>query len=410
MSEYTEYFLGDICGRLSSGNSIKASDVCEKGMYPVFGGNGVRGYASNFNFSGDCAIIGRQGAYCGNVRYFSGKAYMTEHAIVAYANDNHDSHYLAYLLSLMNLGRLSGQSAQPGLSVETLSKQKLLLPPLDIQKKVSKVLGELDAKIEVNNDIIFELEQMVKTLYNYWFLQFDFPDKNGDPYRQSGGKMVYNKELNRDIPEGWEVKTFADLIGHSKNGDWGTEGASSENDIKVNCFRGADFASITTSYQINAPERFIRSSNSDRLLADGDLVVEISGGSPTQSTGRIGYVNQAFLNRNSNPMNCSNFCKAFTPTKRIYQFWLYQTWKNYYEANIMFNYESKTTGIKNLMFDDFISSIKIVAPTDEIFELYQKMSSVFYDKIQKCLMESSQLASLRDFLLPMLMNGQAEVV
>lgn len=142
--------LGEACSRLSSGKSILSNKVLDKGLYPVIGGNGRRGFTNSYNFEGRCAVIGRQGAACGNVHYFSGKAYMTEHAVVACAANGNDSHYLAYLLSTMNLGRLSGQSAQPGLSVRTLSKQFIDLPSLKKQRQVVELLGSLDEKIEVN--------------------------------------------------------------------------------------------------------------------------------------------------------------------------------------------------------------------------------------------------------------------
>jgi len=153
MEQYTEYELGSICSRLSSGKGIPAKNITDEGEYPVYGGNGLRGYTGTCNFEGDCAIIGRQGAFCGNVRYFNGKAYMTEHAVVCCTNEEHNTRYLAYLLSTMNLGRLSGQSAQPGLSVKTLSKQIVRMPSLEQQKKVASVLSALDAKIAANEKI-----------------------------------------------------------------------------------------------------------------------------------------------------------------------------------------------------------------------------------------------------------------
>ena len=151
--------LGSVCSRLSSGKSIRAENINPIGVYPVIGGNGLRGYTDSYNFDGECAVIGRQGAACGNVRYHSGKAYMTEHAVVVCANDDNDTRYLSYLLSIQNLGRLSAQSAQPGISVKTLSKQEVCLPPLDEQKRVSQLLGTIDSKINANtklNDYLFE--------------------------------------------------------------------------------------------------------------------------------------------------------------------------------------------------------------------------------------------------------------
>ena len=153
MSEWKEYELNQICSRLSSGKGLLANKISDNGKYPVYGGNGLRGYTETANFEGDCAIIGRQGAYCGNVRYFSGTAYMTEHAVVACANKDNNTRYLSYLLSMMNLGRLSGQSAQPGLSVKTLGKQSVRVPPLSVQNKAVSILASLENKIEENERI-----------------------------------------------------------------------------------------------------------------------------------------------------------------------------------------------------------------------------------------------------------------
>ncbi|WP_273494902.1 restriction endonuclease subunit S [Rikenella microfusus] len=169
MEEWNEYKIGDLFSHFKSGKGIKVEEVSSKGIYPVFGGNGLRGYTTRNNFEGDCAIIGRQGAFCGNVRYFKGKAYMTEHAIIAVANENNNTRFLAYLLSLMNLGRFSGQSAQPGLSVTELAKQPIAVPPLPIQEKIASILSSLDDKIELNRRINDNLEQQAQALFDYYF-------------------------------------------------------------------------------------------------------------------------------------------------------------------------------------------------------------------------------------------------
>lgn len=150
IDSFVTYQLSDICTRLSGGKGIRSSKVSETGPYPVIGGNGYRGFTQDPNFTGECAVIGRQGAACGNVRYFSGEAYMTEHAVVVQTNSNHNTRYLAYLLSTMELGRLSAQSAQPGLSVKTLSKQEVSLPSKETQDKIVALLGTLDDAIESN--------------------------------------------------------------------------------------------------------------------------------------------------------------------------------------------------------------------------------------------------------------------
>lgn len=164
------YRLGDVCSRLSSGKTISASAVADAGLYPVYGANGLRGYTNSSNSKGQCALIGRQGAYCGNVKYFSGEGYITEHAVVLQANCLADTQYLAYRLSILELGRLSGQSAQPGLSVKDLSNQIVDLPSLDVQRSVANLLSALDRKIALNRKKIATLEKMAKEIYDYWFV------------------------------------------------------------------------------------------------------------------------------------------------------------------------------------------------------------------------------------------------
>ncbi len=301
-------------------------------------------------------------------------------------------------------------SSYPSFNPEDLGNYVLDIPnSIDEQKKIANVFASIDERIENNSAICSDLEAMAKLLYDYWFVQFDFPDENGNPYKSSGGKMVWSEELNREIPAGWQVNTLSACVAKSKNGDWGNASPKKPNDIEVRCFRGADFPSITNEYRVTAPIRYISASRADRLLSAGDLIVEISGGSPVQSTGRIGYVNPKFLERNGNAMDCSNFCKAFTPMNRNYQFWLYQTWQLLYDAGVMFNYESKTTGIKNLMFDEFVNWTNVVVPSDDLLNRYQDICDDLYGKIQESFIESAELASLRDFLLPMLMNGQVQV-
>ena len=149
----TRYTLKEICTELHSGKGISSREISDAGRYPVIGGNGVRGYTTKYNFSGECAVIGRQGAACGNVRFFSGDAYMTEHAVIARGSSICNSRYLAYALSQMHLGRLSAQSAQPGLSVKTLGRQLIELPAREEQEAIVDVLGKLDDKIALNKQI-----------------------------------------------------------------------------------------------------------------------------------------------------------------------------------------------------------------------------------------------------------------
>ena len=283
------------------------------------------------------------------------------------------------------------------------------LPSLPTQKKIANLLSSLDSKIELNNRINAELEAMAKTLYDYWFVQFDFPDKNGKPYKTSGGKMVWNDKMNREIPEGWEVKLFSDWINNDKSGDWGKEQIEGNYTEKVFCIRGADINGLNGLGELKSPERYILEKNLHKTLDPADLIVEISGGSPTQSTGRLAFITEETLARFDAPIICSNFCKAVTlkNKKQLYNF-VYH-WKSIYDAGILFGYEGKTSGIKNLLFESFVSSHYTVVPemsaTNKFYDFMEQLES----KKQKNLKENQKLTELRDWLLPMLMNGQVTV-
>lgn len=280
------------------------------------------------------------------------------------------------------------------------------IPILNNMSKIGNFIIDINAKISTNNRINDELESMAKTIYDYWFTQFDFPDENGKPYKSSGGKMVWNEELKREIPEGWGVGTLSEYIGNKKGGDWGNDTLSGNYNHKVSCIRGADFPDIMTGNELKTPTRFILEKNAYKILKPNDIIIEISGGSPTQSTGRICYINENVLKRFEDDVITSNFCKAFSVKETSYLYFFYIKWSQLYENGVFFKYEGKTTGIKNLLFDMLCDDYKIEIPPIKIIEMYNAVVSPLFEKIQKNNVESQQLASLRDWLLPMLMNGQ----
>ena len=158
-----EYFLiNDVCSEFKSGKNIKADFVFECGEYPVYGGNGLRGYTSSYNHEGSYVLIGRQGALCGNVRSVYGKTYITEHAIAVAGNERSNTNFLHYLFLKMNLGQYSDQSAQPGLAVNKLLKLKVALPIISEQTKIAKFLSLLDERIATQNKIIDKLQTLIK--------------------------------------------------------------------------------------------------------------------------------------------------------------------------------------------------------------------------------------------------------
>ncbi len=377
--------IRDVCSRFSSGKSISASQVYESGWYPVYGGNGLRGYTDTYNFEGDCAVIGRQGAYCGNVKYFSGTGYMTEHAIVAVANNENNTRFLSYKFALMNLGRYAGQSAQPGLSVETLLDVDMDVPDKNEQEKIVKVLSALDGKIDNNNEMVQLLEQVAKLLYDYWFVQFDFPDENGNPYKSSGGKMVWNEELKREIPEGWEIKHLSDL-GYYSDEKISASELSSENYIGMDNLLPDMKGRVASDYTPN----------------DGFAVYF----EPADTL--LGNIRPYFKKIWFSDIvgGCSPDVLVIKSIEKKDAVFIYSS----LTRDDFFAYDMAGSKGSKMPRGDKEHIMRYPLAYDEcIRQKYVQIVSPWLKKMADYYYENWQLASLRDFLLPMLMNGQVKV-
>ncbi len=243
---------------------------------------------------------------------------------------------------------------------------------------------------------------MAKQLYDYWFVQFDFPDEEGKPYKSSGGKMVFNEELQMEIPLNWEVCRLSKFVSNSNTGDWGTD-QSSNNTIEVGCIRGADITKLN-----NLPKRHIKLRNKSKILSVWDVVIEVSGGSPTQATGRSAFITPGVIERNGGKITCSNFCQVFSFSDYRESAYFYYVWRMFYDNDIMFNFEGKTSGIKNFMTEAFLANKWIKAPQELICNFFFVVKDI-YSQIDANITENNNLTKLRDELLPLLMNGQVSV-
>lgn len=169
--EWEQRKLGDVAQEFKSGNSLKADEIDITGDYPVYGGNGLRGYTSTYNHDGEYALIGRQGALCGNMNYSAGKAYFTEHAVVVKADENNDTRFLYYMLDTMNLGQYSDQSAQPGLAVNKLVKLENSFPKKEEQQQIGAYFRSLDHLITLHQHKCEELKKLKKFMLQNMFTQ-----------------------------------------------------------------------------------------------------------------------------------------------------------------------------------------------------------------------------------------------
>lgn len=382
----------------------------EKGNHTNFSKYVTKDIQKSVVITEDTIVFSRVTCQC--FRGFSGVVH-NNLFVVKLINDLIDKDYLFTILQsnyVKNQAlKLAQSSVVPDLTHDMFKSIIIPVPDKGTQQNVANAYLSLASKIDLNSKICNELESMAKTIYDYWFTQFDFPNEAGKPYRVSGGEMVWNEQLKCEIPKGWDCSVISNHIDNNKGGDWGKEEAVGNYTKEVMCIRGADFPSINSCKSLSAPIRYILEKNAYKALNSGDLIIEISGGSPTQSTGRICYINDVTVKRFDKDIITSNFCRAFSTKNNYEQYWLYLLWQTLYDAGVLFGYEGKTTGIKNLLFDDFCAQYHIAYPEENILKQFHEIVSPIFKKIQQYNIENDELVKLRDWLLPMLMNGQAIV-
>ena len=372
MVEYAKYELKNVCSRLSSGKSISSKMISEEGRYPVYGGNGLRGYTDHSNFSGDCAIIGRQGAFCGNVRYFCGEAYMTEHAVIVCANNLNNTHYLAYLLSTMNLGRLSGQSAQPGLSVKTLGIQEIMLPSIEYQNKVVALLSSLDEKIAVNNNINDNLQQQAAAIFRSWFVDCA-------PF---GGKA----------PDEWKNVTLEDITALISRGIT-PQYADDTDQIVINqkCIRNH---TIDLSLARTHTPKVIN----EKWLRFGDLLINSTG------DGTLGRAAQVWFQPKN--LTVDSHVTIARPAKENLIFYI-GLWGILHEKEIE-SLHTGSTGQTELPRDR-VKAMELRLPDNDTLDRFNALITPMATAIVANQEENNRLAALRDAILPKLMSGEIDV-
>ena len=362
IDSFSAYQLSDICTRLSSGKSIHSSKVSEAGPYPVIGGNGYRGFTQEPNFVGECAVIGRQGAACGNVRFFSGKAYMTEHAVVAQTNPSHNTRYLAYLLSTMELGRLSAQSAQPGLSVKTLGKQEVSLPSKETQDRIVALLGALDDAIESNAKLNDYLAEMLDARYG------------------------------RLIAESNESALLVDIVRILSGGTPKTKNSEYWEDGRIPFFAPGD---VTNSVYTLVTEKHITElglDNCNSALYPVDTVF-------LTARGTVGKVAMA-----GRPMAMNQSCFAFAGINAP-QTVVFQVIKGAVRS-----LKAKANGATFAAINTRdLKDEEVPVLSTENMAIYDEWAKPVHAMIRSNEEESLRLAELRDALLPKLMSGEIDV-
>ena len=382
--------LGDLI------NFKRGYDLPEKqrllGPYPVISSCGISGYHNEYKADGQGVVTGRYGTL-GEMYYIDGKYWPHNTALFITNFKGNDPKYIYYLLRCLGRIRTSDKSAVPGVNRNEL--HEMAVPAVEDknqQKKIATVLSALDAKIDCNNRINAELEAMAKTLYDYWFVQFNFPDHNGKPYKSSGGKMVYNSTLKREIPAGW----------------------SHSNILAVSDLFGGGTPTKKNSKYWNGDIPFFTPTDADGNIfkfLTNDYITE--NGLKNSST-KLFDVNTIFITARSSvgklvlagtKMAMNQSCYAFrakTGISHTYLFFLIKELINHLKV--------KSSGS---VFDSIVSNdikfTSLIIPDSAFIKKFALLADPVFERIANATRENQQLTQLRDWLLPMLMNGQVTV-
>lgn len=272
-------------------------------------------------------------------------------------------------------------STMPSINFGILNKLEIEIPNLDNQRKIVKVLCNIDKKIESNNKINNNLFELLKQ---------EFREK------------FYNKKEKDSY--------LRDYISETIGGDWGKSAPEGNNNTMVYCVRGADIPSMEYGNKGNAPIRYILEKNyKNKKLDPNNIIIEISGGSPTQSTGRTAFITKSILDMYDSPLLCTNFCRAIEAKSDILAPFVYLNLKLMYDDDIFFNWENGTTGIKNLALNDLLNNLKVKTPDEMMLKNFYLSFNNIMNKISNNSNENIKLEQLRDTLLPKLMNGEIDL-
>ncbi len=289
-------------------------------------------------------------------------------------------------------------SSYPSINPNDIGNLSFEFPNIEIQKEIATIIYSIDRKIALNRAINKNLEALATQLYDYWFVQFDFPDEEGKPYKSSGGKMIWNEKLKREIPEGWIVVTVNDIADSYRGVSYTKDDLVNEKD-GVLVLRGNNIQDNQLIYDSNVayiPESFV---SDEQRIKKGHIIMTMSSGSK-EHVGKCVLFNYdtietygAFLTKFVPHAHCSNL--------------LYNVFNSeYFKAKI--KSIASGTGINNLTNQTF-DNIFIVMPPMELLQKFDALQTKIYDEVGNLQQNTWNLTMQRDELLPLLMNGQVTI-
>lgn len=382
--------LGDIL-QFHRGYDLPISEM-EKGDYPVVGSSGINGYHSSYTTEAPSVSVGRSGNSAGKAFIYYGKTWTHNTALFVSKFKNCNPVYAYYLLKSINLSDYATGSAVPTLNRNHIHDIDIQIPDtIQEQNKIANILKAIDDKIEINENKIDILESMAKTLYDYWFVQFDFPDADGRPYKTSGGKMVWNEELGREIPAGWDVKHLRDFV----------EMKTEIENPQVSPQKMYEHYSIpaydTDKYPIMEKGEAINSSK--YKVNRGDILYSKLNPKFKRIWSPFCFSENAI---------CSTEFLVFRTINHINHDYIYAVMNDDSFQTFMIQQSSSSTGSRKRVQPENCLRYAFAVPESYLIEQYTRKYNNILKLIKNCIEENHKLASLRDFLLPQLMNGQVK--
>ena len=393
MSKIEKKRLGDIVN-FKRGYDLPSYNRIE-GKFPIISSSGISGYHSEYKKEGEGLITGRYGTL-GEVYYINEKYW--PHNTALYVTDFKGNYpkYTYFLMKCLGNLKTSDKSTVPGINRNDL--HEIIVPYIEseFQKPLADCLYNIERKIELNNRINAELEAMAKTLYNYWFVQFDFLDKNGKPYKTNGGKMVWNEELNREVPEGWKVTNLSNLTSLISRGISPlyveTKGVCV---LNQKCIREK-----TVLYsESRRHDNMTKNADSKRIELN-DILVNSTG---VGTLGRVAIVKRLL----EGYVTVDSHVTIVRANSDLVD-------KYFFGASLL----EKQTEIEKFALGSTgqvelsrfqLEGIKLILPPQALQIKFSSLYSQILNKMAICEEENQHLSSLRDWLLPMLMNGQVTV-
>lgn len=373
----------------------QAERELRKGIYPYYGAQGVIDWIDDYLFSGEYLLIAEDGENLKSnkepiAQIANGNFWVNNHAHVLKNNEKSDLHYLYYIITRTDIRPYLTGSVQPKLNQSNLNKIELKLPELKYQKKVSFFFQLLDSKIELNNQIISNLEELASTLFKQWFVDFEFPDENGNPYKSSGGKMV-DSELG-EIPERWEIIKLSDLVVQIKE----TFNPNKTEVEKVNHFSIPNFDS--KKFPVIEDVNTIK-SNKTKIT---DFTVLFSKMNPNFERVWLTELNKSYLNV------CSPEFIALDCTNINLQTYTYFLCKSTAFNRFLVNNATGSTGSRQRIKPSIAMGFKFAGSVD-LINKYGEICSGISEQITNLRNQIENLKENRDSLLPKLLSGEIEL-